>query len=156
MFVYSVPDAVAKVLEQYKKRKEGEISMLKETQKVEMKTQQDIEKEEADKQASSLQPSAISSDAELQQQEDKKQIPEKLSTNNQQPATDLNDQNDEDDINDKANLSDEASAKSDDHDSHYSSQNHYDMLPECPDCGGDLVYAEGCMMCQGCGYSKCG
>ncbi|MBI3581589.1 MAG: vitamin B12-dependent ribonucleotide reductase [Nitrospinae bacterium] len=26
----------------------------------------------------------------------------------------------------------------------------------CPDCGGSLEYAEGCMTCRGCGYSKCG
>lgn len=25
----------------------------------------------------------------------------------------------------------------------------------CPDCGGSLEYAEGCMTCRGCGYSKC-
>ena len=28
--------------------------------------------------------------------------------------------------------------------------------PECPECGGDLVMAEGCQTCHGCGYSKCG
>lgn len=29
------------------------------------------------------------------------------------------------------------------------------FAPECPDCGGILVMAEGCMTCHGCGYSKC-
>ncbi|MFH1426835.1 MAG: adenosylcobalamin-dependent ribonucleoside-diphosphate reductase [Candidatus Kerfeldbacteria bacterium] len=29
------------------------------------------------------------------------------------------------------------------------------MAPECPDCGGILTMAEGCMTCHGCGYSKC-
>jgi ribonucleoside-diphosphate reductase alpha chain len=28
--------------------------------------------------------------------------------------------------------------------------------PTCPDCGGDLVFQEGCYMCAGCGYTKCG
>ncbi|MBI2099392.1 adenosylcobalamin-dependent ribonucleoside-diphosphate reductase [Candidatus Uhrbacteria bacterium] len=28
--------------------------------------------------------------------------------------------------------------------------------PQCPDCGGVLRMGEGCMLCQGCGYSKCG
>lgn len=26
----------------------------------------------------------------------------------------------------------------------------------CPECGGTLVYAEGCMLCRDCGHSKCG
>lgn len=28
--------------------------------------------------------------------------------------------------------------------------------PECPECGGILVFKESCMLCQVCGYSKCG
>ncbi|PTD94908.1 hypothetical protein C9439_00260 [archaeon SCG-AAA382B04] len=28
-------------------------------------------------------------------------------------------------------------------------------LPECPDCGGSLVFEEGCVKCHSCGYSKC-
>ena len=27
--------------------------------------------------------------------------------------------------------------------------------PQCPDCYGALIFSEGCMMCLGCGYSKC-
>ena len=27
--------------------------------------------------------------------------------------------------------------------------------PQCPDCSGALIFSEGCMMCLGCGYSKC-
>jgi ribonucleoside-diphosphate reductase alpha chain len=26
---------------------------------------------------------------------------------------------------------------------------------QCPDCGGLLVYQEGCFICPGCGYTKC-
>ena len=26
----------------------------------------------------------------------------------------------------------------------------------CPDCGGQMIYEEGCVHCTGCGYSKCG
>lgn len=29
-------------------------------------------------------------------------------------------------------------------------------LSECPDCGGGLIFQEGCFICQGCGYTKCG
>jgi ribonucleoside-diphosphate reductase alpha chain len=30
-----------------------------------------------------------------------------------------------------------------------------DICPECPDCGGLVEYLEGCVICRGCGYSKC-
>jgi ribonucleoside-diphosphate reductase alpha chain len=29
------------------------------------------------------------------------------------------------------------------------------IAPECPECGNMLAMSEGCMMCHGCGYSKC-
>jgi len=38
----------------------------------------------------------------------------------------------------------------------YSKHNAYGGLLECPDCGGDLEYSEGCILCRACGYSKCG
>lgn len=28
--------------------------------------------------------------------------------------------------------------------------------PLCPDCGGELTFEEGCHVCKGCGYTKCG
>jgi len=28
--------------------------------------------------------------------------------------------------------------------------------PACPDCGGELVFQEGCFVCGACGYTKCG
>lgn len=105
MFVYSVPDAVAKVLESYLKDRENNISMLKETKKIEIKTEKEIKNEA---------------------------------------------KNEELDIASKKN------ASINEHDNKYSNENKLDMLPECPDCGADLQYAEGCMMCQSCGYSKCG
>jgi ribonucleoside-diphosphate reductase alpha chain len=30
------------------------------------------------------------------------------------------------------------------------------LCPECPDCGGLLEFGEGCAVCRGCGFSKCG
>ncbi len=35
-------------------------------------------------------------------------------------------------------------------------QNHLGLCPECPDCGGLLEFGEGCAVCRGCGFSKCG
>ncbi len=29
-------------------------------------------------------------------------------------------------------------------------------IPTCPDCGGELIFQEGCHMCQGCSFTKCG
>jgi ribonucleoside-diphosphate reductase alpha chain len=26
----------------------------------------------------------------------------------------------------------------------------------CPECGSMMLYAEGCLICHGCGYTKCG
>jgi ribonucleoside-diphosphate reductase alpha chain len=30
------------------------------------------------------------------------------------------------------------------------------VVPECPDCGRELIFQEGCFVCPGCGYTKCG
>jgi uncharacterized Zn finger protein (UPF0148 family) len=30
------------------------------------------------------------------------------------------------------------------------------QAPRCPDCGGPLVYGEGCATCPLCGFSRCG
>jgi len=29
------------------------------------------------------------------------------------------------------------------------------LNPECPECGKQLVYEEGCVKCRACGYSEC-
>ncbi|MDZ4231324.1 MAG: adenosylcobalamin-dependent ribonucleoside-diphosphate reductase [Patescibacteria group bacterium] len=32
----------------------------------------------------------------------------------------------------------------------------YGYIPECPECGAQIVMSEGCMECKACGYSRCG
>ncbi len=29
------------------------------------------------------------------------------------------------------------------------------LNPECPECGKQLIYEEGCVKCRSCGYSEC-
>jgi len=36
------------------------------------------------------------------------------------------------------------------------SENLFNVCPECPECGSMVTFAEGCVVCQSCGYSKCG
>lgn len=38
----------------------------------------------------------------------------------------------------------------------YSKDNSFGDMLDCPECGSDLEYAEGCILCRACGYSKCG
>ncbi len=113
MFVYSVPDAVAKILENYLKKNQGKISMFKEDQKLQVKTEKELEN---------------------------------------------NGKKREDDSNKEVVIVEEEPEEEEEVDNEhtYSEENHLDMIPECPDCGGDLEYAEGCILCRACGYSKCG
>jgi len=35
-------------------------------------------------------------------------------------------------------------------------ENLLNVCPECPECGSMVTFAEGCVVCQSCGFSKCG
>ena len=39
---------------------------------------------------------------------------------------------------------------------HIAASSQMNLAPECPECGGMLQLAEGCMLCPACGYSQCG
>ena len=38
----------------------------------------------------------------------------------------------------------------------YGTENLLNVCPECPECGSMVSFAEGCVVCRSCGYSKCG
>ncbi|MBI5189901.1 MAG: vitamin B12-dependent ribonucleotide reductase [Nitrospirae bacterium] len=38
----------------------------------------------------------------------------------------------------------------------YGKENHLNVCPECPECGSMVSFAEGCVVCHSCGFSKCG
>ena len=114
MFIYSVPDAVAKILEQYKKERAGSIPMFK-------------EKAQKSKDAQ-----ATKSKTEQETESDVKKVPAETPSSQEKAKDDQGEH------------------------SHYSSENKYDDMLNCPDCNGDLEYAEGCILCRSCGYSKCG
>ena len=39
---------------------------------------------------------------------------------------------------------------------YYQMVSREEALNHCPDCGSLLIFQEGCLLCQSCGYSKCG
>ena len=41
-------------------------------------------------------------------------------------------------------------------DSKPAGESHSLVKPGCPDCGQELMFQEGCFICQACGYTKCG
>jgi ribonucleoside-diphosphate reductase alpha chain len=119
MIVYSVPDAVAKILKKYIEEQEKQISLLNSSKpKLEIKKMADAVK------------SLFSPNKHIETEEKKESDFEDLNL-----SKDNNTQKEEE---------------------KYSKTNHFGSLLECPECGSDLEYAEGCILCRACGYSKCG
>ena len=110
MFVYSVPDAVAKVLKRYLSERKEQLKMF------DKRNENEVE------------PLASQYVNLSVPEETEKPEPESLEENEK---------------------SNDLSAK-------YTSENVTGDLLECPECDGDLEYAEGCILCRACGYSKCG
>ncbi len=123
VFVYSVPDAVAKILKKYLEERKNQLEMFQEKLSAveQVKEHTKVQKKEDSK-------TQLNHDENL-----KKEISE----------------NKEEEKEESKNIKSEIAHK-------YSKENVTGDLMECPECGGDLEYAEGCVLCRSCGYSKCG
>jgi len=118
VFVYSVPDGVAKILRRHMVEREEQLKMFASVTKEEI-VPQEVETKEVDTSKEEQPPIKV------------EQVVETISKQ-EEPSQD-------DNVHSK-----------------YSQENRTGDLMECPECGGDLEYAEGCILCRGCGFSKCG
>ncbi|MBD3280705.1 adenosylcobalamin-dependent ribonucleoside-diphosphate reductase, partial [Candidatus Dojkabacteria bacterium] len=129
VFVYSVPDAVAKIIKKHMDERKEQLKMFE----VEIG-----ENSSSTASAGSTQMSPSQEDQEIKELEtDSAEVAEVVAPT-------------------KPSESESKIEKDENPHSKYSSENVTGDIMECPECGGDLEYAEGCILCRGCGYSKCG
>lgn len=129
MMVYSVPDAVAKVLEKKVEEMNANIKMFEENQTEEINKIEDVNSVN-NEQDEVLEKTEAIQEAEL--------------TYTQTSV-------------DQVMSADFATMKTPKgSESKYKADNDLDMSPDCPDCGSSLQFAEGCILCRSCGFSKCG
>ncbi|MCA9383998.1 hypothetical protein KC909_06580, partial [Candidatus Dojkabacteria bacterium] len=131
MIVYSVPDAVAKMLKKHISDKSKQMELLKETEsKMSIQKAQpqveEVKKEQVEEQVEVVeqvtQPQVIKHEISIDLEEPKVEVQEEV----------------------------------EDPFSKYTKENKHGDILDCPDCAGELEYAEGCVLCRSCGYSKCG
>lgn len=123
MIVYSVPDAVAKIMKKYLEEKANQITLLGASNQGKV----------AEPIAPAITPIV---EAETEPEPEVEPLPSSVEL---PPASQI--------VN--LELTSSETKK-------YSRQNSFGDLLECPECGSDLEYAEGCILCRSCGFSKCG
>ncbi|HEC64426.1 MAG TPA: hypothetical protein ENI23_03950, partial [bacterium] len=131
MIIYSVPDAVAKVLENHLNKEKEQVKMFAEEIKLEPIPDDESKVEEESKTVLER------IEVEVEEKQEGAAPSTKSKAQNKEETTIIKEPNHIDG-------------------KHYTKQNTVGDLLECPDCGGDLEYAEGCTLCRSCGYSKCG
>ena len=124
MFVYSVPDAVAKILKKHVEEQREQIKMFTE------KEVPVVKEEVIDDGMSPV-------------------LNEENVTNENQKPIDI-------EYVAEATVTTQTIITQEDTGHGYSKNNNFGDMLDCPECGSDLEYAEGCILCRSCGYSKCG
>lgn len=113
MFIYSVPDAVAKIMKKHLEDQKQQIKMFAEVNLEPVPV------------IAAVSQTAVAASGSV--------------TQDSQPVLKM----------EELKSTDEGQSK-------YSKDNSYGDMLECPECGSDLEFAEGCILCRSCGYSKCG
>lgn len=141
LIVYSVPDAVAKVMKKHLEERKNQMTFLPVEKEVIAPTTQ-IEEVIAEVTSAIETPITDASVKKLLSQE----IVEEILIQNSKPVA-----NKVVDVKPTT-----ATLVADVDTSKYTKKNTMGDLLDCPDCGSDLEYAEGCILCRSCGFSKCG
>jgi ribonucleoside-diphosphate reductase alpha chain len=130
MIIYSVPDAIAKVLKKHLEEGQNQMKLMPEIEiKLPKNEEPQLEEREMGFQIEGLE--------EIIEVESSKTVQHTAPKGDDEPE-------------------EEQPKEEEDPSSKYTKNNTYGDMLECPDCGADLEYAEGCILCRSCGYSKCG
>lgn len=145
MIIYSVPDAVAKILKRHIENSKQQMTLLPEVSNQQAAPQAEVKAMEPELPMAAVTatpqpvqvatpPQVDTSKAEVIYEKMEKVIAHSAPVKS---------------VSTSVQVEDGEKAK-------YTKNNVMGDLLECPDCAGDLEYAEGCILCRSCGFSKCG